>query len=131
MTANTLPIFVDTPVVGQARISTANTNRDGSGTLGTVASGGSDGTRINQISIKATGTTSAGMVRFFIHDGTNYRLWREVIVTAITPTASKKSFEYYLSLKGEEALMLPNGYSLRAATHNANEFDILAFGGNY
>ena len=92
MAANTSPIFVDTPKFGHARISTANTGRDGSGTLGTVYTGTTDGSRISYIRIMATSTTTAGMVRLFIHDGTNFRLWDEILVSALTPSATVLGF---------------------------------------
>ena len=53
-----------------AQISTANTNRNGTGTIGTVFTGAAGGSRIDDITITATGTTTAGVVRLFINDGT-------------------------------------------------------------
>jgi len=134
MAANTAPIFTLTPVAGVAQISTANTNRDGSGTLGTVLTGATYGTRIHRITIKATVSTTAGMVRLFIGDdaGTpNIYLWREIPVTAITVSATAAGFSYILSLQGEAALILPAGYTLRASTHNAETFNVVAEGGTY
>ncbi len=126
--ANTQPIFTATAQSAMAQISTANTNRDGTGTIGTVLTAGASGTRIFRIYIKATGTTTAGMVRLYIHDGANYRLWREYQVTAITPTASTKTWE------AEEVFYdfsIPTGYSLRASTHNAETFNVFAMAGDF
>ncbi|TFV34544.1 hypothetical protein E4K66_30730 [Bradyrhizobium frederickii] len=81
------------------------------------------------IVIKAIVTTTAGMVRLYIYDGTNTRLWREVPVSAITPSASVAAFASYLNL-ALEPLILPSGYSLRASTHNAETFNIVATGGD-
>ncbi|NBX74718.1 MAG: hypothetical protein EBQ89_10555, partial [Alphaproteobacteria bacterium] len=67
------PNFAGTPLAGNAQISTANTNRDGTGTLGTVVTAGASGSRIEEIVIEATGTTTAGMIRLFLNDGTNTR----------------------------------------------------------
>jgi len=131
MTMNTQPVYERIPVVGSVVVSAANTNRDGTGTVVTVLTAGTDGTRIRRITIKATGTTTAGMVRLFIHDGTNFRLWKEVIVTAITPSAAIETFEEIIELFGEDALSLPTTYSLRASTHNAETFHVTAEGGNY
>lgn len=129
MAANTTPIFTITPKIGMAQISTANTNLDGIGTLGTVITGTANGTRINRIDIVATGTTTAGMVRLFISDGTNHRLWREVPVTAITPSATVQAFQD--EVVPTEPLVLPSGYSLRASTHNAETFNVIAHAGDY
>lgn len=129
--ANINPIFVQTPKVGIGQISTANTNRDGSGTVDTVFTAGANGSRIHRIRVKAQVTTTAGMIRLFIHDGSNFRLWLEIAVTAITVGANTAGFEYDLQLPGEKALVLPTGYSLRASTHNAETFNIIAEGGDY
>lgn len=131
MPANTVPIFPLTPVIGAGQVSAANTARDGTGTLATILTGASNGTRIHKITIKGTVTTTAGMVRLFIDDLTNKRLWREIPITAITGSASVAEFEYILQLFGEDALHLPNGYILKASTHNAEAINVIAEGGNY
>lgn len=131
--ANTTPIFSLTPRAAMVRISTANTARDGSGTMGDVITGATSGTRIDRVVITATGTTTAGMVRLFIYDGSaNSRAWREVVVTAITVGASTPAFTAtVLSPDLGPLLVLPNAYVLRASTHNAETFDVIAQGGDY
>lgn len=131
MPANTTPIFSLTPVFSGVDISTANTSRDGYGTVGTVITAGTNGTRITRVTVRATGTTTAGNVRLFIYTGSYYMYWREVAVVAITPTASTQSFNATVDLPGEYALILPNGYTLVASTHNAEHFHVSAEGGNY
>lgn len=125
----TAPVFYTTPFTAVAAISTANTNRDGSGTLGTVKTAGSDGTKIERVIAQAAGTTTAGMVRLYIHDGSTARLIDEIPVTAITVGASTPAFraERDCSLPGS-LLVLPDGYSLRASTHNAENFNVIAIG---
>jgi hypothetical protein len=131
MTANINPIFPLTPVIGAGQVSTANTNRDGTGTLASILTGATDGTRVHRITIHATVTTTAGMVRLFIDDLTNKRLWREIPISAVTVSASVAGFEYILELFGELALHLPNGYILKASTHNAEAINVIAEGANY
>ena len=131
MTANLSPIFTLTPVIGSGLISAANTNLDGTGTIVSIITGGTDGTRITRITIKALQTTTAGIVRLFIDDGSNVRLWKEIAVEAITISASVPSFYYELLLEQEEALVLPATYELQASTHNAETFVVMAEGGNY
>jgi hypothetical protein len=123
------PIFAATPRNGVGQISTANTNRDGTGTVGTIFTAGSSGSIITVITVKAQVTTTAGMVRLFVYDGTNYRLWREVPVSAITVSASQPAFEEHIVDFG--GLLLPSGYSLRASTHNAETFNIICQGGDF
>lgn len=131
MAANINPIFTLTPVIGSCLLDTANTGLDGTGTLGTVITGGVEGTRISKITIKALETTTAGMIRLFIDDGVNIRLWREILVTAITASGTVASFSSVIDLTGEYALILPYSYILKAATHNAEDFLVIAEGGNY
>ena len=131
MPANTEPIFSLTPVIGAVVISTANTNRDGTGDLGTVITGSTNGTRITRITIQALETTTAGMIRLYIDIGATIHLWKEIAVTAITGSASVAEFVYVISLVGESALVLPSGYILLASTHNAEDFNVIAEGGDY
>jgi hypothetical protein len=130
MAANLNPIFTLIPVIGCVEISTANTNRDGTGTLGTVLTGAAEGTRVTKVTIQALGTTTAGMVRLFIDTGAAIYLWKEIPITAITGSASVAEFFYALELLGERALILPTGYILKASTHNAETFNVIAEGGN-
>ena len=105
-----------------AQISTANTNRNGTGTIVSVITGATNGTRIDDIYIVATGTTTAGVVRLFISDGSNIRLWQEILVTAVTPSTTVAVFSAALLNQG---LILESGWSLQAATNNAETFNIL------
>lgn len=114
----------DTPVTGNVNISTANSNLNGSGTLGTVISGANHGTSLSVITVKAVNATTQGMVRLFIGFGGSYFLWREVMVPASTPTGVEKSFYKILSVN----LLLKNGHTLYASTENAESFNIIATG---
>ncbi len=132
----TSPNFAATPKLGIAAVSTANTNRDGTGTLSTILTAGASGSRIDGIVIQATSTTTAGMVRLFLHDGTTARLYDEVPVLAVTPGASTPAWSATLGnnaplSSGRYPLMLPSGISLRASTHNAEAFSIHAIGGDF
>lgn len=114
--------YAATPRSAVAQVSTANTNRDGTGTIATVFTAGSNGSRVDDIWIVGTGTTTAGVVRLFVNDGTNTRLWQEVMVTAITPSVSVQVFNTALF---NQALILPNGWSLRASTQIAETFNVI------
>lgn len=103
-------------------LSAANTARDGTGTLVTVLTAGANGSRIDDITIVATGAVTAGVVRLFLHDGTNARLLREVMVTATTPSTSVETFTVRLTNLG---ICIPTGWSLRASTHNAEGFNVI------
>lgn len=114
--------YAATVQTAQAQISTANTNRNGTGTIGTVITGATNGTRVDDISIVATGTTTAGVVRLFISDGTNVRLWQEILVSAITPSTTVQVWSYTLL---NAALILKSGWSLQASTNNAETFNVI------
>lgn len=212
--------YASVPRTPFVRISTANTNRDGTGVLGIVATAPGtpgNGKWVGKISITATATTTAGMVRLYVTQGLpgatitsitfatttatmttsvphgrttgnlvtvegafpddynvnaaaitvtgantftypmstiptavastvgNYsttpatpvtRLWREIPVTAITPSGTVAAFTITESYQaagdiGYLPLSLEPGYSLRASTNNAESFDIIAtFGGD-
>lgn len=114
--------YASTPRAALGQVSTANTNRDGTGTIATIFTAGSNGSRIDDIKIQATGTTTAGVVRLFLHDGTNARLLQEVMVTAATPSTTVEAWSTTLL---NQAITLPNGWSLRAATNNAETFNVI------
>lgn len=113
--------YASTAKTAVAQATAANTGRDGTGTIVTVLTAGTSGSRIDDITITATGTTTAGVVRLFIHDGTTARLWREVLVSAITPSTTVSPFSATLTNLG---LVLQTGFSLRASTNNAETFNI-------
>lgn len=124
------PQFAATPRIGLGQVATANTARDGTGSLGTamisIITGAATGTRIVEVVVEATVTTTAGMVRLFLHDGTNTRLFDEIAVTAITVGASTAAFR---SSKTYDNLVLPSAsWSLRAATENAQAINVIALG---
>jgi hypothetical protein len=129
----TTPQFATTPKCAMAQVSVANTGRDGTGTLATVYTAGASGSRIDRIVIAATGTTTAGLVRLFIHDGTNARLYTEIPVFANTVSSTTAAFNTTaeaVTMPSYMPILLPTGYSLRASTEKAETFNIIAVGGD-
>ncbi len=124
------PEFVDSPKSWLAQVSAANTNRDGSGTVVDVVTAGADGTRIDAVDIVAVGTVTAGVVRLYLYDGTNTRLIKEVMVSATTPSTSVEVFRKTVTFP--KGLHLPSGatWKLKASTHNAETFNVIARGGD-
>lgn len=119
------PSYASTPRYGRAAISSAETSRTAPASVGTVLTAAAAGTVLERAIIQATGNTTAGMVRLFVHDGANYSLIKEIEVQPITPSATVKAFAVEVDLDG---VTLPNGHSLRATTHNAEAFVVSAFG---
>lgn len=122
-----LAAYASTPVGALAQVTTANTAVDGSGTLGTtminVIQGSASGTRIDTLSISAVGTIATDtMLRLFLFDGTNTRLWKEVPIKAVTPDQYTQNYHVDLTNLG---LVLPNSsWYLRAAIHTTNTVNI-------
>lgn len=126
--------YAATPNLGIAAISTANTNRDGTGTIGTVLTAGASGSRVDAVMLKATGTTTAGMIRLFVHNGTTAYLLNEIPVLANTPSSTAPAWEVQMNASTMSQLfpiILPTGFSLRASTNNAETFNVLAVGGDF
>jgi len=118
---------------GTALISTANSNLDGSGTLGTIltagaAASGWNGCRIYSFSVKATGNTTKGMIRIFINGGGTTNLLTEIPVPLLTKSANEPSFYYTGSLGG---FQLQADYVLKASTENAENFSIVVEGNDW
>ena len=115
--------YAATPRTAVGQVTTANTNRNGTGTIATIFTGGSSGSRIDDISIVATGTTTAGVVRLFLNDGTTSYLWQEILVSAITPSTTVQVFSF--TLLNQALILASSSWSLRASTNNAETFNIL------
>ncbi len=128
------PQYTGTPKVGVGQLTTANANRDGTGTIGMIFTAGPKGSRIDALCLKATATTTTGMIRLFIHDGANSRLLTEVPVLAVTPGAASPSWEAQLNTNTMSQVLpiiLPTGYSLRASTGKSETFNVIAVGGDF
>jgi hypothetical protein len=118
----TAPQYASVPATAMVQIATANALRDGTGTLGTLITGAATGTRVDDVYICATGTTTAGVVRLFISDGTNNMLFSEYTVTANTPSTTVPVWSAFLSNLG---IILKSGWSIKASTNNAEIFNVL------
>lgn len=133
--------FLSVPRNASCSINTANANRDGTGALGTVMTGGArstggsppllGGARIDKLAIQAVGTTTAGMIRLFTDDGTVKRLVGEVPVDPVTPGANERAWACRLSKDNSDILpiMLADGVSLKAATEKGETFHVTVIEG--
>lgn len=119
-----------TAVTGQVTISTANSNLDGTGTLGTVITAPKgaldEGLLIKTITIKSQVNTTQGMVRIFIYNGTT-TLLLEVEVPAVTKSATANSFVKVINLN----YYLEAGSVIKASTEQAETFSVIAEGLNW
>lgn len=132
MPANTSPIFTLVPKAPAVRISTANTNRDGTGTLGTLFTAGSNGAFFKGFRWQAEQTTTAGVVRFYIQaaGAGNNELKKELLVAAVTAsvTVEAASGEWY----PPSGIVLGAGDIVKVSTHIGEVFSCwLESGGDY
>lgn len=132
MPAGTTPVFVATPKTWSGEGGTANTARDGTGTLITVVTGASTGSVVELVRAQFDVTTTAGVVRLFLSldGGTTKRLVKELLIPAVTPstTVEAASVEWIPTVP----LILPDGSAvLYASTHNAENVCVFAHGGDY
>jgi hypothetical protein len=124
--ANT-PVFAATPKVALAQVSVANTNRDGTGTIVDVVTGGTNGSIINAIVVKAIATTTAGSVRLYMYDGSNTRLLWEIDVPVKTASASAGAWQYELPFIIYKPHLPSNTWKIRASTEKGEVFNITVY----
>jgi hypothetical protein len=90
MAANVQPIFPAVPNINWGTVSSANTAKDGSGTVVTVFTAGVNGARVDAIKVRPLGTNVATVLRIFVNNGnanstpTNNILFHEVTIPAST-----------------------------------------------
>jgi hypothetical protein len=106
------PAFAAVPKIGATTVATANTGRDGTGTIATVVTAASGGTQIREVDFKGLGTTAAANIVLYLHDGSTYTVLTEIPVTAITASTTTASYSSAIRF---DNLYLPSGWSLRAS----------------
>lgn len=136
MPANTTPIFPLTPdvTVGNT-VSAANTALDGTGTVTTLFTAASNGSRVDYVRVKNTGTAVATVFRLFVNNGgatstaANNSLVAEQTIAAYTLSQTAASADYVIPL----GLNLPSGYRLTASvgTVVAAALVVTVIGGDY
>ena len=123
------PVFAVTPRIMVAAVSTANTARDGTGTIATIGTAGASGTKIERIVVKATADPADGLVIIWLHDGTNYWLFDEFDTG--DPAAGSSTVAAFREERAYSDLVLPASWSLRASNTvalTAGTFSVMAFG---
>ena len=127
--------YASAPKFGSATLSTADTSLTAPTTVGTIVSAGASGTRIDYIDIQGVATTTTGLINLFVYDGTNYILWQQVPVIAVTSSTTVPAFAAVLSSNNNSNVMpltLPTGYSLRATTTvSQTGIRVTAYGGDF
>lgn len=95
-------------------IKTANTAKNGTGTVNTLVTGAAGATRVARINFRAAGTNIPTLARIFLNNGStnataaNNSLWREVALPQTTSNETQPNPEVTISGPAE----LPSGYKV-------------------
>jgi hypothetical protein len=131
MAANTNAIYALTPNIGAVQYGTAEAGtRSGTPTnVATVFTAGANGSRIDLITLTAGVSTSAGIWRLWLFSGSTYYLIKEILVSAITVSATAAAFsaEYRPTIP----IVLPTGWSLRFTTEVGNTTAVVCYGADF
>ena len=137
MAANTAPIFSISGDIewGATAITTANTAKDGTGTVLTVFTANVDGGFVQRIRFRSAGTNIATVARVFINNGStnatagNNILYDEITLAATTLSEVAALAVYELPLN----FALPAGYVLNVTlgTTVAAGYFVSVIGGKY
>ena len=125
MAVNTTPIYSKAGQISWGTVlTTANTAKDGTGTVVTLFTAGADGARIERIRSRALGTNIATVLRIFINNGgsnavaANNALYAEMTIAATTlseTTALLTTNEFPNALDTTAMpIVLPPGYTILA-----------------
>ena len=133
MPANTSPIFPLTPIVGIGTLVSATPITSGANITGTtglaqLTATSTNGTRVDNITVRAQGTSVASTVYIWIYNGTTSYLFDMFDIPAITSTTVVDSA--YIS-RGYTNLTLPPTYQVFISQTVATNVNAFAFGGTY
>jgi hypothetical protein len=126
---STAPAYASNPrSIDRGTVSAANTNRDGTGTIVSIATGSAAGFRVQEVVTQPTVTTSAGMIRLYLStdSGSTWFLFDEIPVAAATVSASvpgARNSRTYANL-----VLTGTTNRLGASTHNAESHQVYALG---
>jgi hypothetical protein len=135
MPANFQPVYPLTPKVAWGDLATANTAKDGTGTVVTVFTAGANGARVDYLKVRAKGTNVATVLRVFVNNGSdstdaaNNALVLEQTIAATTLSEVAALADNLVTLD----MSLPAGYKLNVTigTTVADGLAVTAFGGDY
>jgi len=140
----TSPVFPVTPKISYGTLTTANTAHDGTGTVSTVFTAGTNGSVVDKIAVTSLGTNVATVLRFFINNGSdntvaanNSLVFEKTIdATTLSEVAELTTYDL-LTDKGSNQFppipFLPAGYKINCTigTTVAEGIQVTAFGGDY
>lgn len=116
MPANTNPIFTITPKIAWGTIATANTAKDGTGTVVPIFTAGANGSYLSKVIVKALGTNIATVLRLFLNNGSanstpaNNTMFADVTVAATTNSEVAELADIEIPVE----FAIPAGYVVNA-----------------
>lgn len=143
---NITPIYSRVGQINWGTVTTANTAKDGTGTVVTIfTSDTTNGGRVERVRARALGTNIASVLRIFINNGStnataaNNTLWAEATLpaTTLSEVAALANVEIPNAATVPDAtgfpLVLPAGYKLNITigTTVAAGYAVAAVGGAY
>ena len=126
------PAFAATVKTAVGSVATANTNRDGTGTIATIFSAGSSGSRLDLVWLKSTNDPADCTIVLYLHDGTTH--WCLTEADFGNPAAGSATVATYETQVNLNGLNIPTGWSLRAsitAAPTAGVVNVFVFGADY
>lgn len=125
------PVYASVPRVAAGIVpATADTSLTAPTNATTIFTAPSAGTLITELVLEGLGTTVAGWVGIFLHDGSTYHLYDQFDITAVTPSSTVKAFR---TSRKYTDLIVPDGWSLRATVSiagNQSMVKVTATGGD-
>ena len=107
------PSYANVAAGGVVTVSTANANRDGTGTIATVFTAGSSASILLNLTVHSTGNPADCIMPVFLHDGSNFFLWFEIdLGDPAAGSTTVPAFHYEQDLA---SYPLPAGWSVRAS----------------
>ena len=120
------PVFAVTPRISTVSVATADSSYTSPTNVGTLITGASTGTRINEIVVKNAATSAAAIVRIFLYDGTTYWLFDEVTVAAATASSTVQTSR--VSTLYTNLILPSSSWSVRVTTSVAQATHVTALG---
>lgn len=128
----TSPLYAATPHNAAGSLTTGNLNRDGTGAIVVIFTAGANGSKINEITVKATAQPADSTVVFYLYDGTTFWVYDEWDIGA--PAAGSATVASYRETRTYTNLVLMTTWSLRASvtvTPTSGTIRAHAFGGDF
>lgn len=126
------PIFTGTVNTNAGIVNaTLDTSYTAPTNVTSVFTAGASGSKVEEIRLNGLGTTVAGIVNLFRHDGSTYHLIDQFAVTALTASTTATAWS---AIRTYQNLLLKSGDTLRVTNTiagNQSLIKVTVFGGDF